>query len=166
MIMVRRIQIGEGELYKRIRLAALRESPSAFSSTYESALNRTSESWSEQADSTASGSDRSTFIAFFNDLPVGIAALYRKTESVELGELLQVWICPEYRSKGIAVQVMDSVFQWAAENGFRTVLANIARGNERAVQFYRKYGFKLADRVSPDAPDVILQKEINADQNS
>jgi hypothetical protein len=75
MISVRRIQIGEGDLFKRIRLASLRESPSAFASTYESALNRSSESWSEQADSTAQGSDRSTFIAFSGDSPIGIAAL-------------------------------------------------------------------------------------------
>ena len=64
MIEIRRIRLGEGDLFKQMRLTSLRESPHAFSSTYESALNRTAESWSEQADSTAQGSDRSTFIAF------------------------------------------------------------------------------------------------------
>ena len=76
MITVRRIRIGEGGLFRQMRLTALRESPSAFGSTFESALRRSPESWSEQADSTAQGSDRSTFIAFSGDLPIGIAALY------------------------------------------------------------------------------------------
>jgi len=61
MISVRRIQIDEGELFKRMRLTALCESPFAFASTYETALRRSPESWSEQANSTAQGSERCTF---------------------------------------------------------------------------------------------------------
>lgn len=138
MISVRRIQIGEGDLFKRMRLTSLRESPSAFASTYESALNRSYESWSDQADSSAQGSDRSTFIAFSGDSPIGIAALYRDKERMDVGEVLQVWVSPEYRSKGVAIDIMDAVFRWAGENGFRMVLATVAKGNERAMRFYRK----------------------------
>ena len=161
MISVRRIQIGEGDLFKRMRLTSLRESPSAFASTYESALNRSSESWNEQADSTARGSDRSTFLAFSGDSPIGIAALYRDKERMDVGEVLQVWVSPEYRSKGVAIDIMDAVFRWAGENGFRTVLAIVAKGNERALRFYRKYGFNFADGTSIDGPDdLVLMKEI------
>jgi len=72
---IRRIQIGEADLFKQMRLASLRDAPYAFSSTYESALRRSAESWREQADNTAQGSDRATFIAFSDDAPIGIAAL-------------------------------------------------------------------------------------------
>jgi GNAT superfamily N-acetyltransferase len=160
MILVRRIKIGEGELFKRMRLTSLHESPSAFASTYESALNRSHESWCEQADGTAQGSDRATFIAFSGDLPIGIAALYRDKERMDVGEVLQVWVAPEYRSKGVALNIMDTAFQWAGENGFRTILATITKGNMRALRFYRKYGFHLADGASFDGPeDLILMKE-------
>jgi len=37
MISVRPLQIDEGELFKQMRLASLRESPSAFASTYKAA---------------------------------------------------------------------------------------------------------------------------------
>lgn len=76
MISVRRIQLGESELFKQMRLTSLHESPSAFASTYESAPQRSPESWCQQADSTAQRSDRSTFIAFSGNSPIGIAALY------------------------------------------------------------------------------------------
>ena len=166
MISIRRIRIGEGELFKQIRLSSLRESPYAFASTYESALNRSFESWSEQADSTAQGSDRSTFIAFAGNAPIGIAALYRDPERMDVGEVLQVWVCPEYRSKGVAIGVMDAIFQWAGENGFRTVLSSVKKGNERALRFYQKYGFKLADGASLDGPDdPIFVKNIDVQQN-
>ena len=166
MISVRRIRIGEGDLFKQIRLMSLSESPYAFASTYESALNRSSESWREQADSTAQGSDRATFIAFSGDSPIGIVALYRDKERMDVGEVLQVWVSPEYRSKGVAIDIMDAVFRWAGENGFRAVLATIAKGNERALRFYQKYGFNVLDRASLDGPDdPVLIKEIEVEQD-
>jgi hypothetical protein len=39
MISVRRIWVGEGDLFKRMRLAALHESPASFSSTYHVTSN-------------------------------------------------------------------------------------------------------------------------------
>ena len=164
MISVRRIQIGEGELFKQMRLTSLRESPSAFGSTYESALNRSSESWNEQADNSAGGSDRATFFAFSNDSPIGIAALYRDKERIDTGEVLQVWVSPEHRGKGVAVYMMDAVFRWARENGFRRVLATITQGNARALRFYQKCGFRLARETLLDGPENLLIKEIEVEQ--
>jgi len=163
MISVRRIQIDEGELFKRMRLTALRESPFAFASTYKAALRRSPESWSEQANSTAQGSDRCTFIAFSDDSPIGIAALYR-TEENDVGELLQVWVSPEHRGKGVARDLMDAVFQWASANGFRTAVATIGKGNMRARRFYQQYGFKPESEASLDGADnpSVLVKAIDA----
>ena len=155
MISVRRIQIDEGELFKRMRLTALRESPFAFASTYKAALRRSPESWSEQANSTAQGSNRCTFIAFSDDSPIGIAALYRTEEESDVGELLQVWVSPEHRGKGVARDLMDGVFQWASANGFRTVVTTIGEDNLRARRFYQKYGFRPKSKASLDGPDNV-----------
>jgi ribosomal protein S18 acetylase RimI-like enzyme len=160
---VRRIRIGEGRLFKQIRLASLRESPSAFETTYESALRRSPESWSNQSDGTAEGSDRATFIAFSNDSPIGIAALYRKGET-DTGESLQVWISPEHRNRGVANDLLDAVFHWAGENCFRAVLATVVRDNTRALRFYQNYGFKPLNVTSLDNSDapVVLAKDLTA----
>lgn len=163
MISIRRIQIGESELFRQMRLNALRESPSAFTSTYESALNRSSESWNEQADNTAEGSDRATFIAFSGDSPIGIAALYRDKERIDTGEILQVWVSPEHRGKGVALHLLHSVFQWARNNGFRTVLATITQGNARALRFYQKCGFKHMRETSLTGTENLLRKEIEVE---
>lgn len=161
MISARRLQLGEGELFKRMRLAALQEAPYAFSSTYESAVRRSDESWSEQADGTTQGSDRATFIAFSGDSPIGIAALYRHSEGSDAGEILQVWVAPEFRSKGVALSLLDAVFEWAGVNGFRSIRATITKSNTRALRFYEKCGFSLTDEVSPDGPDyTILTKKV------
>ena len=157
MITIRRIQAGETDLYKQIRLAALKEAPYAFSSTYESALERSDESWQEQVESSALGSDRATFLAFSDDVPVGIAALYRDRENADTGELLQVWVRPEFRGTTLIWDLMDEIFQWAAENNFREVIAGVAKENTRALRFYAKYGFSTKDTFPQG---LILVKEV------
>jgi RimJ/RimL family protein N-acetyltransferase len=164
MVLIRRIQLGEAELCRRIRLAALREAPHAFRSTYDSALCRTPKSWREQADSTACGPDRSTFLAFSDESPIGIAALYRLGRGSDTGELIQMWIAPEYRGHGIAEKIMDVAFQWAGDNQFRTVVAKVARHNARALRLYREYGFVPSKGALSNHLDdhVVLIKQIKS----
>jgi RimJ/RimL family protein N-acetyltransferase len=157
LITTRRIQSGEAELFKKLRLLSLQDAPYAFSSSYESALRRTDVSWREQAERTAQGMDRATFISFSDEEPVGMAALYRLENQADVGELLQVWVAPEYRRKKVAKNLMDAVFTWAGENNFRKIIASVRWENARAIQFYLKYGFLLQDT---DASEVVLAKAI------
>jgi RimJ/RimL family protein N-acetyltransferase len=161
MISIRRIRIGESDLFKRIRLASLQEAPYAFTSTYESATRRSAESWREQADNSARGSDRATFLVFSDNAPIGIAALYRLPDETEAGEMIQVWINPEHRRKHIGLKLMDSVFHWARENRFRIVKVKIIKGNNGALGFYKKFGFAIVDEGSTDGIDeMALQREV------
>lgn len=148
MITIRRLRTGEVDLYKQLRLRALHDAPYAFPATYEAALQRSAESWREQAEGTARGSDRATFIAFADDLPIGMAALYRRAGQVDEGELLQVWVSPDYRGTRLASDLMDACFRWAEENNFRTVIAGITKGNARALKFYIHYGFSMLEETS------------------
>jgi ribosomal protein S18 acetylase RimI-like enzyme len=61
---------------------------------------------------------------------------------------LQVWVSPEHRGQGVALDLVDAVFRWAEENGFRMVVATVAKGNARALRFYRKVGFLPANTAS------------------
>jgi RimJ/RimL family protein N-acetyltransferase len=163
MLTTRRIQSGEADLFKQIRLTSLQNAPYAFSSTYDSALQRTAESWREQAESTALGIDRATFITFSNDEPVGIAALYRLDNQADVGEMLQVWVAPEYRGTSVAWDLMNAIFTWANKYNFRTVLAKVANENSRAVKFYIKYGFSIAstdEYLQQNSDSVVLVKEV------
>jgi ribosomal protein S18 acetylase RimI-like enzyme len=160
LITTRRIQASEWKLYKQIRLAALLDAPSAFSSTYPSASQRTDESWREQTESTASGADEATFIAFSGDEPIGMAAFYRLEHQAAVGELLQVWVAPAFRVTRAARNLMDTLLAWAAENNFISILATVSNENTRAVRFYLHYGFTIRS-ADDDAADVVLVKEIN-----
>ena len=161
MIAIRRIQIDESDLFRQMRLASMRDAPYAFSSSYESALLRNSESWRDQANSTAQGVDRATYFAFFDNIPIGITALYRIEGKTDVGEVIQVWVAPEYRGKGVAKELMDAIFEWANKNNFRIIKATIIGGNTRALKFYRKYGFVIEDKAKlNNSDDVVLVREV------
>lgn len=157
MITVRRLQVGEADLFKQIRLMALKDSPHAFPTTYDAAVQRSAESWREQAERTAQGTDRATFIAFSDDIPIGMTALYRSEDHADAGELLQVWVSPEHRGTRLAWDLIDTVFEWARDNSFRRIIAGVTKGNRRALKFYIKYGFSIMEESSTG---VYLVKEV------
>lgn len=105
---VRRIQTGESETYRSIRLASLRDAPHAFCATLENALSRSDEDWRSQADSAVAGSDAVIFLAFDEETPIGVTACYRDEQTPRTCELFQVWVAPEFRSQGIARSLLDS----------------------------------------------------------
>ncbi|RYD42766.1 MAG: GNAT family N-acetyltransferase [Verrucomicrobiaceae bacterium] len=148
---IRRLNPGEARLYRSVRLESLQESPEAFASTYESALERSEESWHEQADGSATGNDRATFIVLA-DRPVGVAALYRNPEKSGEGEMIQVWVSPDHRGGTVAGDLLRALFSWAASNDFHTIMAEVTPDNIRALRFYEKQGFV---RIHPSAGVTI-----------
>ena len=169
IISVRRIKIGEGSLCKRIRLTSLSDSPNAFSTTFENTSRRDLDSWNEQADSTAVGIDRVTIFAFFNDEPVGIAALYRDDQNMDSGEVIQFWVDPAHRAGLVARKLIEELFSWAMKYDFERLFTWVEKGNERAIRFFRKYGFELTNetqtfRSGSDLVSCLMMKEISVKQ--
>lgn len=163
MSTIRRLALGEAELYRNARLMALRESPDAFSSRYEDAVTRSDQSWAEQADASASGSDRATFIVI-DGRPVGLAALYRDPQDPLLGELIQMWVAPEKRGGSEARDLIREIFRWAGAHGFSRVTAEVMSSNTRAIQFYKKCGFvDSLDQTLHSNSSVVLTKPVKTD---
>jgi len=153
MLSIRRIRTGEAALFRKVRLAALRESPAAFGSTLSDALERSADEWRKQTDTAAEGPDRAMYVALQNNTPVGVARIFRVEGRPGVGELLSVWVAPESRGDGTASALLDALFSWAQENGLQTILASVRKDNARALAFYRKYGFLAAASETPDDPD-------------
>ena len=162
MLSIRRIQRGESRIFRQLRLQALKESPQAFGSTYVDAMERSPESWTTQSDGTSRGSDRSTFIAFTDEYPIGLSALYRLESPQDVGELMQVWVSPDFRRKAVAGALMDVVFYWAEKNNFRAIAAGIRASNAGAMRFYQKYGFVTETGITLDCPGdaAVLIKDV------
>jgi ribosomal protein S18 acetylase RimI-like enzyme len=161
MRITRRLNPGEGHLFKAVRLEALRESPEAFSSRYEEAVARSDESWADQADSSAVGPNRATFVTL-DDQPVGLAALYRHENAPDVGELVQMWIAPDLRGGSVANDLLRCVFQWASSQRVAFVKAEVMKSNARALRFYEKFGFSISADHDTES-SVLLTKAVEQD---
>lgn len=154
-----------------MRLASLSGSPNAFATTFESANSRSLDRWNEQADSTAVGTDRVTIFVFFNDKPVGIAALYRDDQNKDSGEVIQFWVDPAHRGGLVAGKLIEEIFSWARRHEFDRLSAWVNKGNERGIRFYRKYGFELTNETQPfrsgsDLISCLMTKQIRVEQSA
>ena len=166
MITIRRIAASDADLFKDVRLRALKDSPDAFGSTYETAVTRSDASWQEQTTQSSGGNLRNTLLAFNQDLCIGLAALYREPYSSE-GEVLQMWIEPEYRGTGAAAaRLVSDLLVWASEVGLSTVSLTVTTTNEQAIRFYEKCGFRQTGKqVDVDSVRGLrgfrMQKELS-----
>ena len=107
------------------------------------------DSWTEQANSTVEGIDRVTVLAFDDDEPIGVGAFYRDDQDQGAGELIQFWVDQEHRGGLVAGKLLEWIFSWASEHGFERLMAWVNMENERAIRFFRKYGFELTDETQP-----------------
>lgn len=157
-MIVRRIRLGEWNTFREIRLASLKDSPDSFATTYESALERTKQSWMDQAESSAEGADSATFLVFDDESPVGVAALYRDENAMDSGELVQVWVAPEYRGTGTAKELIHSILTWAEEVGITRITTEVQESNNKVLRFYERLNFK-AVHLAPSHPgsEVVLE---------
>ena len=58
--------------------------------------------------------------------------------------LSDIAVTPEARGKGVGKALLRYVEQKARKQGFRRLALTVARDNERAIEFYRRQGFRVA----------------------
>jgi ribosomal protein S18 acetylase RimI-like enzyme len=143
MIDIKRIQKGEWETYKQLRLAALQEAPYAFTTTYEAAVERKPASWIEQTDTFSDGTDQCLLVAYIEHVAIGLCAFYRNTNTPCEGEIVQIWVAPEHRGTSVAKKLMDAMIQWARGTNTARIRLDVKKDNRRAIRFYQNYGFTV-----------------------
>jgi len=136
----------DATLFREIRLQALKDSPEAFGSTYEQALERDTDSWQDQIQSTVSSINRNTQFCFKDDECIGIAALYRE-DRADTGDIIMMWVSPQARGTDAAALLIKNLISWASEVGMSEVLLNVTDTNMRAIQFYMNCGFASTGKV-------------------
>lgn len=140
-VTIRRIHADEGAALKVIRLAALRDSPLAFSSTSQAEEAQSVQHWAERAQHGSASHDSATYFATIGDRVVGLVAAYRPSGQAAI-ELVSMWTAPEFRRIGAARRLVDAVLEWAREGPAASVELWVTQGNDPAIELYRSAGFR------------------------
>jgi RimJ/RimL family protein N-acetyltransferase len=141
-ISTRRIRPDDARLLKRVRLAALLDSPSAFASTFERESKATDERWDELATERSAGTDHATFFAQAGDDVVGLVGAHRV--DAQTVDLVSMWIVPVARGRGVGAVLVETVVEWADGS---TVELWVTKGNDAAQRLYERCGFEVAGDV-------------------
>jgi GNAT superfamily N-acetyltransferase len=132
--------------YRRIRLRGLRESPTAFGSSYEEEVKRPIEMFVarlEQADG------KWAFGAFENNRIVGVVTLIREDGEKERhkASIFGMYVEPEMRRKGIARELLGRAIATARRvRGLKQLRLSVVETCRPALRLYKSEGFKVYGR--------------------
>jgi len=136
-ITTRRVRPDDVHALKRVRLAALLDTPSAFAMTHEEESGYPDDRWATSAVERSAGREHATFFAFDGDDVVGLVGGHRLDGDQGI-ELVSMWTSPTARGKGVGAALVDCVVEWAAGE---TVELWVTRGNDSAQRLYERCGF-------------------------
>ena len=141
-------------ILKKIRLAALLDTPTAFGVSYQTAINDSDEQWKQRA---SSETEPTFWLALKDDKAIGmIGAGVNQTGRYNL---IAMWVEPKSRELGVAGCLVDAVKFDSIKRGFNEVFLAVSSSNLRAAQLYKKHGFVFIGEERPldSHPDIHVQ---------
>ena len=124
------------------RLAALRESPDAFSSTLDHESVQPSAWWIDRLSSDTV----TTFIAD-GDAPQCIGTLGTYGDDHDCG-IYGIWVAQQARGSGLSDALLLALVGHARARGFTRVLLDVGTQNTHAVRLYDRHGFVATGETS------------------
>jgi len=161
MIEIKRIAPDTALVFKDVRLRALQESPTAFSSTYARESLLPDEEWQRRAARWGGDENDAMFMAFEGGTVCGIVGSYVEPEQRERAQVISMWVDPAYRRAGAGKKLIDAVAAWNRSRGMRELALMVTCVNTGAIAFYEGLGF-LKTGVTAEYPNdrAIIEYEM------
>ncbi len=162
MVLVRETVAEDWQALRDIRLAALRDAPDAFASTYEEQAAFEEADWRQRI---ARGG---TFLAYLPKVdasevdasevdasePAGLAGGYQQGPGT-VG-LISMFVRPQARGRGVGEALIAAVLDWARARSATSVHLWVTETNKPARLLYERCGFSLTGERQPlpSKPDI------------
>ena len=82
-----------------------------------------------------------TFEAWQNDELIGVVAAYFNDKENKRGFITNVSTIKQYEGMGIGSRLIKMCIEYAKANNYRSILLEVNKENNTAIQLYNKYGF-------------------------
>ncbi len=101
----------------------------------------------EQIESELAAPQITYFVALAGTIPCGYSKLAPTpappaVEGVKPVELARLYVLPERTGMGIGGELIAASLDTAFEQGYRSCWLRVWQGNEKAIEFYRRWGFR------------------------
>ena len=145
----------EWPLLRDVRLDALRESPGAFLSAYETEAGYGHETWWRQFET-------GDWLVCVSAADTVLAVLGATTGTdVDPGDryLSYLWVAPAVRRSGVATRLVGEMLRHLRARGVRRAWLWVLDGNEAAYALYQKLGFVSTGLRQPLRTDPTRYEE-------
>jgi GNAT superfamily N-acetyltransferase len=153
---VRAVLRTEVEQYRELRLRALRDSPAAFTATWDDEHAMPEAAWAARVDASLTGKSV-IVVADAGDELVGLAV---GIPWEHRARVVSVWVAPGWRGRGLARRLIERVCTWAVAAGYREAQIETAEGNPGPQALYRALGFVPMDGSPPPGCDCVLVRSL------
>jgi len=154
MITIELVTPQKAMLLKEVRLRALKDTPSAFGSTYQREVAFTDEKWRERA--TVQINKGVTHLALDDCGGCGLVGGFLDREDQTRAHLVSMWVAPTHRHLGVGKQLVQSVLDWAKSQNVKTIWLFVTHNNDGAIRFYERLGFQKTGHTIPYPNDPNL----------
>jgi GNAT superfamily N-acetyltransferase len=141
-VTVRQTTGDDWKTWRDLRLQALRDTPTAFGSTYEREVAFTEADWRDRT----FGGDGVSVLAFLDGVAVGMGGGYRDLPGWL--HVVAMWTAPEWRGHGAGSAVLEHLKAWSAGRGLRVHL-DVETTNQGARRLYERAGFVVTGETRP-----------------
>jgi len=160
---VRSLSVADLDLYRSLRLRALRTDPDAFGSSYEREVAFDDDTWRERllgfagrpgvilVDEAATDGDEHT------PRVQGMTGIGQQEDPGDAA-VWGMWVAPEARGSGSGNRLLDAALTWAADQGMGTMSLAVRRANGPAIALYRRFGFVEHDSIGLAADDPCIDE--------
>jgi ribosomal protein S18 acetylase RimI-like enzyme len=161
---IRRLDSEDVDVFRRIRIEALRAQPAAFASTVEEWERLSVEEWRRRL------TDIAVYVAFRQGVPVGIMGLMRQQASkmAHRATVIMVYVREAERGLGVATDLMKLLAAEARLAGIRQLELAVSVENPSAIRFYQREDFAEIGRIpgaiahdGRDIDEILMARRID-----
>jgi len=155
-VTVRLVGPDDWETWRDLRLRALRDTPSAFGSTYEREVGFDRSTWVERLENP----DGVSVLAWVDDTAVGMGAGFQDLPGFL--HVVAMWTDPAYRGRGVGSAVLTTIERWAGGRGLRLHIdVNVANTGARTL--YERAGYVATGELRPlrDGSDERVERMVH-----
>jgi ribosomal protein S18 acetylase RimI-like enzyme len=161
---IRKLGPEEGMLFKRLRLGALKESPDAFSPTWEDSSAHDDQYWLKSAQRLAATENSEIFIAEHDGQSVGLVSGYADEELT--GHIGAMWADPKIRGKGIGRHLLLHVVSYLRDSHCQLIELTVTETNHTAINLYQNIRFTFTGNDVPlREGSTLLNREMTLTQS-
>lgn len=105
------------------------------------------------------------YLIFENDIKLGFTSVEHNYNGDAVTKIHKIYLSPETQGRGIGKKAIDKITEMALKENAKALILNVNRFN-KALDFYKKIGFDVADEVNIDIgngylmEDYVMEKKI------